>query len=290
MLFHHPTALQEIPRLCIQRQHLRQGSRGAGLWGRTSPLKSLFYSRSGYGNRGAHYQRLIMDFMRRQLKPEPAKPPILFGATMCIGNSPLTPEDSWNRAVRGLAPLLATLAIVLALSVAYGGSDRDGNPLPPGVVARIGSARLRHGGFVVDMGYTPDGNSLASACTDGWLRLWDTRSGSLRWRLALETDSYERALAISPDGTYIAVVSSSEYVVAAVLDGALRTRQVRAASPGGKIRRGRHRRCRSLLGRQSAWLFLGRHKPPALILPVAATGRCALRRGTRQKQSAGRRS
>ena len=35
--------------------------------------------------------------------------------------------------------------------------DREGVPLPPGVLTRIGSSRMRHAGTVYDLNFTPDG-------------------------------------------------------------------------------------------------------------------------------------
>jgi WD40 repeat protein len=52
------------------------------------------------------------------------------------------------------------------------GVDREGVPLPPGSIARLGSTRLRHGGMT-DFSFLPDGKTLLTAGTDGVLRYWD---------------------------------------------------------------------------------------------------------------------
>jgi WD40 repeat protein len=54
--------------------------------------------------------------------------------------------------------------------------DREGVPLPPGAIARFGSTRLRHGGMT-DFTFLPDGNTLLTVGTDGFLRYWDLKTG-----------------------------------------------------------------------------------------------------------------
>ena len=56
--------------------------------------------------------------------------------------------------------------------------DPEGQPLPPGAVARLGSARLKHGGQVSGLIFSADGKTLISgARTGGSLRMWDSESG-----------------------------------------------------------------------------------------------------------------
>lgn len=123
-----------------------------------------------------------------------------------------------------LALLLAVLAIGATAPPAGAAADADGNPLPPGVVRRIGSSRLRHAGFLNDMAYTPDGKWLASTSSDGSVHLWDVQTGRFRWRIRLRPDAYEQALAVSPDGASIAVLSEVEYVLLATANGAVLAR------------------------------------------------------------------
>jgi RNA polymerase sigma factor (sigma-70 family) len=56
--------------------------------------------------------------------------------------------------------------------------DHEGVPLPPGVLARLGSSRMRHSGEVHTVTFAPDGRSLASTGPDG-VRVWDTATGRL---------------------------------------------------------------------------------------------------------------
>jgi RNA polymerase sigma factor (sigma-70 family) len=55
--------------------------------------------------------------------------------------------------------------------------DGEGIELPAGVVARLGSARLRQGGWVNDICFSRDGQWIASVGTDRAVRLWDGKTG-----------------------------------------------------------------------------------------------------------------
>jgi WD40 repeat protein len=77
-------------------------------------------------------------------------------------------------------------------------TDREGFPLPAEALARVGSARLRHGRFPHHLEYSPDGRLLASS-GDRRLRLWEAATGKLVWQTALP-DS-DRFL---PDGLFSA--------------------------------------------------------------------------------------
>jgi RNA polymerase sigma factor (sigma-70 family) len=62
--------------------------------------------------------------------------------------------------------------------------DREGFPLPGEALARVGSARLRHGIDVRHLEYSPDGMLLASSGY-GRLRLWDSLTGKLVRQIAV---------------------------------------------------------------------------------------------------------
>src|SRR5205085_2041422 len=62
--------------------------------------------------------------------------------------------------------------------------DAEGVPLPPGVLARLGSSRMRHADGLRTILFSPDGKSLAasSRLADD-VRIWDARTGRLIRRL-----------------------------------------------------------------------------------------------------------
>ena len=81
-------------------------------------------------------------------------------------------------------------------------TDPFGDPLPPGVVARLGTLRLRHN--CAALAWAPDGRTLASAGWDGAVRIWDAASGKESRRCTMLLKSNLLAIAYLPDGKTIA--------------------------------------------------------------------------------------
>src|SRR4029077_3147331 len=57
--------------------------------------------------------------------------------------------------------------------------DLQGDPLPDGALARLGTVRWRHGNQVIAVAFSPDGNTLASGSMDEAIHLSDVRTGKL---------------------------------------------------------------------------------------------------------------
>src|SRR5262249_3413683 len=90
-------------------------------------------------------------------------------------------------------------------------ADRLGDPLPPGAVARIGTARLQGGDLVSVAAFSRDGKLLATGHWASRARLWDAKSGKLLLEMPLAEPSKPgyagspvTTLAFSPDGKLLA--------------------------------------------------------------------------------------
>ena len=123
--------------------------------------------------------------------------------------------------------MLAVLGLLLACA---GGASaqvpetapEDGDaPLPAGALAHIGTTRLRHGGAIVALLFSPDGRILASTGDDEIICCWDLATGKQVWAGAAA--DYSRALAFSPDG---ATLASSDYITCICLWNAKTGRKV----------------------------------------------------------------
>jgi WD40 repeat protein len=113
---------------------------------------------------------------------------------------------------------LATGMLFVLLAGAVRGEDAKtprtdlyGDPLPPGVMARLGTVRLRHGGASV--AFSRDGKHLISCDKNGTIRFWDTATGKQRRQNQLPWERARKgfegiegmiAVGLSPDGATVA--------------------------------------------------------------------------------------
>jgi WD40 repeat protein len=82
-------------------------------------------------------------------------------------------------------------------------SDLHGDPLPAGAVARLGTTRLRVGGYVWALDFSPDGKHLASGSIDNTVRVWDVATGKEARRLGGH-DPWVTSVVYAPDGSAVA--------------------------------------------------------------------------------------
>ncbi|MCI0462155.1 MAG: WD40 repeat domain-containing protein, partial [Gemmataceae bacterium] len=87
-------------------------------------------------------------------------------------------------------------------------TDRHGDPLPPGALARLGTTRFRHDWLIWSVAFAPDGKSIFSNSVDGTVRRWDVGTGKEvgpgRFR---HGHAHTLALGRSPEGRLLVACS-----------------------------------------------------------------------------------
>lgn len=134
----------------------------------------------------------------------------------------------------------------------------DGDPLPPGALARLGTTRFRHGDGVKELSYSPDGKLLLSTSPGrpGGARIWNVADGKCRRQF---NEGIYSSAALSPDFEAIAL---------GVWDGMV---ELRNPATGGLLRRIAVPRRTERQGR-GEWEEGSPVPPPALVqFPEAAS-------------------
>jgi WD40 repeat protein len=91
-------------------------------------------------------------------------------------------------------------------------TDSLGDPLPPGAIARLGAARLRHGGTVESIAFAPDGKTFATSGGEVAVRVWDSFTGKELRRLRGHRNMHVQCAAFAPDGKTLASGGSDRSV------------------------------------------------------------------------------
>jgi RNA polymerase sigma factor (sigma-70 family) len=81
-------------------------------------------------------------------------------------------------------------------------TDRFGDPLPDGALARLGTVRWRHGSQVLALAYSSDGKMLASGSIDETVHLWDAKTGR-PLRILRGHGAWVDSVFFTPDGKHV---------------------------------------------------------------------------------------
>jgi RNA polymerase sigma factor (sigma-70 family) len=121
---------------------------------------------------------------------------LIVGGVGALAQQRASDSPSAPQAAEGPQPAAAPPAAVPR-------TDRYGDPLPEGVLARLGTVRFRHGFPVNCLSFSPDGKTLAAGDTGNTLRVWDVATGKKLFQPG-EKEGSGYAVAFSPDGKMLA--------------------------------------------------------------------------------------
>jgi WD40 repeat protein len=110
-------------------------------------------------------------------------------------------------------------------------TDSNGDPLPPGALARVGSVRFRHSAFICTAVFSPDGKLIASGGHDKVLRLWEAKTGKPIRTLSGTEGRAILSIAFSPDGKTLVSGSWDDVIRIWDVASGMEVRQLGAA-PG----------------------------------------------------------
>jgi len=91
---------------------------------------------------------------------------------------------------------------------AVGRHDQQGDPLPAGAIARLGTVRLDSDAFIVSIAVAPDGETACTYSRDGEVRLWDVQTGKHR-RLIMNTEHHPIGVGFAAGGKHVVTVEST---------------------------------------------------------------------------------
>lgn len=130
--------------------------------------------------------------------------------------------------------------LLLSFSVQAAAPPITREPLPAGAVARLGTTRFRHGGWVRSMAHSRDGRRLVTG-GQGYLRLWGAATGDLLHHHQPKESSYMLGVALAPDGRTVAFAPFNGFTLVDLVTGRV-VRSLDAAgssaaaySPDGKL-------------------------------------------------------
>src|SRR5579883_1286863 len=85
-------------------------------------------------------------------------------------------------------------------------TDLYGDPLPSGAIARLGTVRFRHPGWLDDVLVSPNGRTLISAGGRS-VEIWDAQTGGRKWEIVFSEapPRYLSGIDLSPDGKLLLV-------------------------------------------------------------------------------------